>query len=108
MKNTTCDICEKEKAVRVILSVNYCQSCYADYLAAVRRAGSPYITREDAGRIKTVHFPDSQFVMAFICQPNGLLSDEECIQIAIAKKLVFENMPLQGSGKDEREEMNSD
>ncbi len=97
-----CDICAIEKASRIHLSVNYCQTCYGDYLAAVRRANSPYIVKEEAGRIKTVHFPDDEFVMAFVTKHENSLSDSECIRQAIAKKAEVENKPLQGSGEDER------
>ncbi len=102
----TCDICEKQKASRIILSINYCEACYSDYLAAIKRANSPYIVKEEAGRIKTVHFPDSKFTMSF--KNMAYLSDNECIQCAIEQKKSVENSPLRGSGKDEREEMNSD
>ncbi len=97
-----CDICAEEKASRINLSVNYCQACYSDYLGAVRQANSPYIVKEEAGRIKTVHFPDSEFVMSFITKHANSLSDSECIRQAITKKAEVENKPLQGSGEDER------
>ncbi len=68
----------------------------------------PYITKENGFKIKTVHFPGSEFQMSFICQPENQLSDKECIRQAIAKKTEVENKPLLGSGKDEREDFASD
>ncbi len=102
--NLICDICTEEKAAIINLGVNYCVNCYSDYLNAVARANSPYVVSKEAGRIKTVRFPNSELTMTFIFQPADYLSDEECIRLAVAKK----DGVLNGSGKDERSENSSD